>query len=405
MQMSFGKGWLTAAILIGCLPFGAAAQAQRAYDPGVSDKEIKLGQTMAYSGPVSAVATVARAMAAYIAKVNAEGGVGGRKITLLSEDDGYSPPKTVEVTRKMVESEQVFLMFSSLGTPTNAAVQQYLNSRKVPQLFVQSGAARWNDPKTYPWSMAGLPDYYSEARAYAKYLLSTQPDARIGVLYQNDDLGKDYLKGLKAGLGERTAKMIVAEQTYEIADPTIDTQVINLRRAGADTFFIFALQRTSAQAIRKAAEIGWHPLVFVPLVSNSIKTVLTPAGLANSAGLMSAAVFKDPSDPRWQNDAAYLEWLAWMKEYYPSGNAEEQLNVAGYTMAQLLIEVLKRCGDNLTRENVMKQAANLPDLHLPMLLPGISVRTSPDDFKLYKHFQLQRFDGQRWVLVGTPIGA
>jgi branched-chain amino acid transport system substrate-binding protein len=403
--MPSAKGWLSALILSACWPMAAAIQAQPAYDPGVSDTEIKIGQTAPYSGPVSAVATVARAIAAYIAKINADGGIAGRKITFISVDDGYAPPKTVEQTRKLVEGEGVFLMFSSVGTPTNAAVQKYLNAKGVPQLFVQSGAARWNDPKNYPWSIAGLPDYDSEARVYAKYLLANKADARIGVLYQNDDLGRDYLKGLKSGLGERAAEMIVSEQSYEIADPTVDSQIINLSRSGADTFFSFALQRTTAQAIRKAAEIGWHPLFFVPLVSNSINTVLTPAGLDNSTGLMSAAVYKDPSDPRWQNDPDYRAWLAWMNQYYPGGNVTETLNVAGYTLAQMLIAVLQRCGGNFTRENVMKKATNLDGLHLPMLLPGVSLRSSPDDFRLYRQFQLQRFDGMRWVLVGAPIGS
>jgi branched-chain amino acid transport system substrate-binding protein len=402
--MSFPLRWSSAAILSAGLLLAAAAQAQPAAEPGVTATEIKIGQTAPFSGPVSVVATVVRASAAYIEKINAAGGVGGRKITLISLDDGYAPPKTVEQTRKLVEGDGVFLMFSSVGTPTNAAVQKYLNAKGIPQLFVQSGAARWNDPKTYPWSIAGLPDYDSEARAYAKYLLANKPAARIGVLYQNDDLGRDYLKGLKAGLGDHAAQMIVAEQTYEITDPTVDSQIINLRRAGADTLFSFALQRTTAQAVRKVAETGWHPLFFVPLVSNSIHTVLTPAGLDNAKGLMSAAVYKDPSDPRWQNDADYLEWLAWMKQYYPNGNVSEQLNVAGYTFAQLLVEVLRRCDGNFTRENVMRQATHLDHLKLPMLLPGITVRTQPDDYRLYRQFQLQRFDGQRWVLEGTPVG-
>jgi branched-chain amino acid transport system substrate-binding protein len=394
---------LAALVLLAAIaPAGAAGA--KAYGPGVSDSEIKLGQTMPFSGPLSAYSTVGRAMAAYFAKVNAEGGVNGRKITLISLDDGFSPPKTVEQTRKLVEQENVFVIFASLGTATNASIQKYLNARKIPQLFIQSGASRWNDPQHFPWSIPGLPDYLTEAHAYAQYILAHKPDAKIGVLYQNDDFGKDYLKGLRDGLGDRAAKMIVSEQSYEVTDPTVDSQIITLSGSGADTFISASTQKATSQAIRKAGEIGWHPLFFISAISSSIKSVLTPAGLDRATGIISAAFVKDPTDPRWQDDAQYQAWLAWMKQYYPEGAVTEQLNVSGYWTAATMVEVLKRCGDDLTRENVLKQMTRLDGFAAPMLLPGITVNLSPDNYVLFKRTQLERFDGKQWVPIGKPVG-
>ncbi|HYM02360.1 MAG TPA: ABC transporter substrate-binding protein [Stellaceae bacterium] len=380
------------------------AAAQKSYDPGVTDTEIKLGQTMPFSGPLSAYSTVGRAMAAYFAKVNAEGGVNGRKITLISLDDGFSPPKTVEQTRKLVEQDGVFLIFASLGTATNAAVQKYLTEKKVPQLFIQSGASRWNDPEHFPWSVPGLPNYVAEARAYAQYILATKPDARIAVLYQNDDFGKDYLRGFRGALGERAGEMIVGEQSYDVTDPTIDSQIISLSGTGADTFLSASTQKATSQAIRKADEVGWHPQVFLSAIASSIKSVLIPAGVERAVGIISAAFTKDPTDPQWQKDADYQAWAAWMKEYYPDGNPTEQLNAAGYWTAALMTEVLRRCGDTLTRDNVMAQVTHIEDMALPMLLPGITVSISPENYLLFKRTQLVRFDGTRWVPLGKPIG-
>ncbi len=372
--------------------------------PGVGDSGILLGQTMPYSGPISAYATVGRAMAAYFDKIDDEGGVNGRKIRLTSLDDGYSPPKTVEQTRRLVEQDQVFFIFGSLGTATQSAVRKYLNTQQVPQLFIQSGARKWNDPQHFPWSMAGLPSSYTEARAYARYLLAVKPQARIAVLYQNDDFGKDYLAGLQDGLGERARAMIASTQSYEVTDPTIDSQIVSLAGSGADTFFSFSVGKATVQAIRKVADIGWHPLVFITAVSQSKATVLTPAGLDRATGIISAAFEKDPSDPQWAADADVREYRAWMKRYYPAGNADDLLNVAGEIEARLVVEVLRRCGNDLSRENVLRQATHLDHVPVPLLLPGITVSTTPQDYRVIRDFRLQRFDGRRWVLFGDPVG-
>ncbi|HXZ01637.1 MAG TPA: ABC transporter substrate-binding protein [Stellaceae bacterium] len=388
-------------LLLAMLAPAAAALAA----PGVSDGEILLGQTMPYSGPISAYATVGRAMAAYLDKVNDEGGVNGRKIRLVSLDDGYSPPKTVEQTRKLVEEQQVFFLFGSLGTAPQSAVQKYLNANNVPQLFIQSGARKWNDPRHFSWSMAGLPSSYAEARAYAKYLLAADPQARIAVLYQNDDFGKDYLAGLQDGLGDKAARMIVATQSFEVTDPTVDSQIASLAGSGADTFFSFSVGKATVQAIRKVGDIGWHPLFFITAVSQSKATVLAPAGLDRAAGIISAAFEKDPSDPQWAEDADVRAFRDWMKRYYPAGDDGELLNVAGNIEAQLVVEVLRRCGEDLSRENVLRQATHLDHLALPLLLPGIAISTTPEDYRVIRAFRLQRFDGTRWVLFGDPIGS
>ena len=399
MQQVAQKAAITAlALALGT----SAALAQKKYGPGVTDTEIKIGNIMPYSGPASAFSMIGRTMAAYFDKVNAEGGINGRKIKFISYDDSYSPPKTVEMARKLVERDDVLLIFGSLGTPTNAAIRKYMNAKKVPQLFVASGATKWGDPKHYPWTMGWLPPYQSEARIYAKYLLANYPDAKIGILYQNDDLGKDYITGLKDGLGAKGAKMIVSEQPYELTDPTADSQIVNLKASGADVFFDAATPKFAAQAIKKVAEIGWHPVHLLSDVSQSVGAVLKPAGLKNSKGILSVHIMKDATNPRWKDDAGYKGWAAFMDEYFPHGDKNSVFTVAGYTLAQTLVQVLNQCGDNLTRENVMKQAANLKNLELPMLLPGIKINTSPSDYYPIEQLQMQRFDGTRWEPIG-PI--
>jgi ABC-type branched-subunit amino acid transport system substrate-binding protein len=391
---------LTAAAL--CL-FAGAVHAQKKYSPGASDTEIRIGQTMPYSGPASAYGVVGKAEAAYFAMVNEQGGINGRKINFISLDDGYSPPKTVEQTRKLVEQEEVLLIFQSLGTPTNTAIQKYLNAKKVPHLFLATGANKWSDPKGFPWTMGFNPSYQAEGRIFAQHVLETRPDAKIALLYQNDDFGKDYVIGVKGLLGDKAAKMIIAEQTYEISDPTVDSQIVSLKASGADVLLTFATPKFAAQAIRKVGDLGWKPTHYLTNVSSSVATVLQPAGLDKAAGIISAHYFKDATDPQWKNDPAKLAWEDWMKRYHKTGVLEDGFNVYGYITAQLLVHVLKACGDDLTRENVMRQAANLRKLELPMLLPGITVNTSPTDFSPIGEMQLARFDGKRWVLFGNIL--
>jgi len=393
---------VTCALLAFAL-FASPAFADKRYGPGVTDTEIRIGQTMPYSGPASSYGTAGKAELAYFAKINAEGGINGRKITLLSLDDGYSPPRTVEQTRKLVEQDQVLLLFSSLGTPTNAAVQKYMNAKKVPQLFCATGGSEFGDPQHFPWTMGWRPNYRSEARVYAKYILKARPNAKIAVLYQNDDLGKDYLKGLHEGLGEKAKSMIVSEVSYEVTDPTVDSQVVTLQASGADTFLNFSTPKAAAQAIRKVYDLGWRPMHLVTNVGSSVASVLKPAGLEKSVGLLTAAFLKDPTDKQWQNDPGYRDWLAWMKQYYPEGDTTDFYNVYGYGLAQTLVHVLKQSGDDLTRENVMRQAANLKNLSLPMLLPGVKVNTSATDYYPIKQMWMQRFDGKQWVLFGELI--
>ena len=387
------------ALAVGLVP---AAAAEKNYGPGVSDTEIKLGQTMPYSGPASAYGTIGKAEAAYFAMINDQGGVNGRKITLISLDDGYSPPKTVEQTRRLVEQEGVLLDFNPLGTPPNTAIQKYLNDKRVPQLFVATGATKWGDPEHFPWTMGWQPTYQTEGHIFAKYILDHQPGARIGVLYQNDDYGKDYLKGLKDGLGDKAQKMIALETSYEVTDTTIDSQIVSLQSSGADVFYNVTTPKFAAQAIRKTYDIGWKPLHLLNSVSASVSAVLQPAGVEKSIGVLSLLYFKDPTDPQWHQDKGYLDWLAWMKKYYPDGNLDDGFNVYGYTVAQGMVQVLKQCGDQLTRENIMKQAASL-DLHLPMLLPGVTVSTGPTQFFPIREMQLARFDGKIWKLFGEVI--
>ena len=373
------------------------------YGPGVSDTEIKIGNTMPYSGPASSYGVIGKSEAAYFNIINEQGGINGRKINFISRDDGYSPPKTVEMVRKLVEEDQVLLTFNILGTPPNTAVQGYLNDNKVPQLFVATGADKWNDPKNHPWTMGWQPSYRVEARIYARYILKNLPDAKIAVLYQNDDFGKDYLTGLRDGLGDKADKMIVATKTYETTDPTIDSQVVALQGSGASVLLTAAISKFAAQAIRKVYDIGWKPTHFLSNVSTSVGLVMQPAGLEKGSGVISAAYLKDPTDPQWHDTLEYKEWLAWMKKYNSSANVSDVFSVYGYSLAQTMVVVLKASDDMLTRENVMKQAASLHNLALPMLLPGITVSTSADDFAPIKQMQLQKFDGTTWRLFGEVI--
>ncbi len=370
------------------------------YGPGASDAEITIGNTVLYSGPASALGQFGKAEAAYFAMINDQGGINGRKINFITRDDGYSPPKTVEQTRKMVEEDQVLLIFGTVGTPPNAAIHDYLNNNKVPQLFIATSAEKWNDPKHYPWTMAWSPAYQTEARIYSRYILENIPDAKIAVLYQNDDFGKDYIAGLRQGLGDKADKFIVATQSYETTDPTINSQIVTLQGSGANVLLTAATIKFAALAIRKAYDVGWKPTQFLSYVSNSVGAVMRPAGLEKGVGIISSAFDKDPTDPQWQDTPEYKEWLAWMKKYNPSANITDAIAVDGYGRAQTMVAVLKACGDNLTRENVMQQAASMHDLKLPMLLPRITLSTSADDYAPIKRMQLMKFDGNTWKLFG-----
>ncbi|MEO8038980.1 MAG: ABC transporter substrate-binding protein [Betaproteobacteria bacterium] len=388
-------------VLVLCAP---AVRAAKDYGPGVSDSEIRIGQTMPYSGPLSAFGTIGRAEAAYFDFVNATGGVNGRKIRLLSLDDGYAPPRTVEQTRKLVESEQVLLMFSAFGTPTNTAAMKYLNAKGVPQLLIAATGTKWGHGAGAPWTMPFLPGQDTGTRGYARYVLASRPTARIAVLYQNDDFGKDYLKALRDALGPKAGAMIVAEASYETTDPTVDSQIATLKGSGADTLFSFASPKFASQSIRKVHDIGWSPLHFITYSSSSVQAVLQPAGLDSSTGVVSSTFVKDPSDPQWKNDPATRKWRAWMAKYYPAGDTAEIYNVYAYINAQLLVYVLKQCGDVLTRKNVMHQAGNLRDLEVDLLLPGIRVNTGTDDRDPIEQLQLMRFDGHTWVRFGEIVG-
>ncbi|MBB4427139.1 ABC-type branched-subunit amino acid transport system substrate-binding protein [Bradyrhizobium sp. CIR48] len=380
----------------------SAANAQKKYDPGASDTEIKVGQTVPFSGPASAYATIGKTQAAYFKMINDQGGINGRKINLIQYDDAYSPPKAVEQVRKLVESDEVLLTFQIVGTPSNAAVQKYLNSKKVPQLFAATGASKFTDPKNFPWTMGYNPNYFVEGRIYGQYVLKEHPNAKIGVLYQNDDLGKDYLNGIKAGLGDKAGKMIVTEASYEVSDPTIDSQILKIKDAGADLFFSATTPKQAAQAIKKIAEMGWHPVQIVDINATSVGAVMKPAGLEASKGVISVNYGKDPLDPAWKDDAGMKKYFDFMAKYYPDGDKDSSFNTYGYGTAQLLVHVLKQCGDNLTRENVMKQAASLKDFIGDTALPGIKANTSATDYRVNKQLQMMKFNGERWELFG-PI--
>jgi branched-chain amino acid transport system substrate-binding protein len=392
-----------AVVMLGATSSGALAQ--KKYDTGATDTEIKIGNIMPYSGPASAYGVIGTTETKYFQKINAEGGINGRKINFISYDDGYSPPKTVEQARKLVESDEVLVVFNPLGTPPNSAIQKYMNSKKVPQLFVATGATKWNDPKEFPWTMGWQPNYQSETQIYAKYILKEKPDAKIAVLYQNDDYGKDYLKGLKDGLGAKAASMIIIEESYETSEPTIDSHIVKLKSTNADVFVNISTPKFAAQAIKKTAEIGWKPLHFLNNVSASIGSVITPAGMENAQGIISSNYLKDPTDPQWKNDAGMKAWNEFLDKYFPEANRSDASVMYAYTVAQGLVHVLKACGDNLTRENIMKQAASIKDLELGGLLPGIKVNTSATDFAPLAQLRLMRFKGDTWDLFGDIISA
>jgi branched-chain amino acid transport system substrate-binding protein len=386
------------------LGMGAAVCADKQNGPGVSDTEIKIGQTSAYSGPASAYGTLlSKTQVAYVRMINERGGINGRKITLISLDDGYSPPKTVEQTRRLVEQDQVLGIFDSLGTAPNAAIQDYLNEQKVPH-FAISGASRFSDPARYPWTMGVIASYETEGRIYAKYILENVKDAKIGVIYQNDDLGRDYLRGLKNGLGVREASLIVRAASYELTDPTIDSQIISLKAAGANVLFDASSPKFAAQTIRKVFELGWQPTHFLSLTGNSIPAALVPAGVEKSIGIISASPNKDPSDPVWTTDKGVQDYLAFAKGYIPDRDPRDLLVSGGYSLAQIMLYILERCGDDLTRDNVMYQATHMHDVEFPLLLPGIKVNTSPTNYRGFNQLQLEKFDGKRWVPFGEVIG-
>ena len=401
--MQLSKRILLASAAATLVALASPALAQKKYDPGASDTEIKIGNTNPYSGPASSYGTIGKTITACFNKVNAEGGINGRKVNFISYDDGYSPPKAVEQVRKLVESDEVLLVFQPLGTPSNTAIQKYMNSKKVPQLFVATGATKWGDPKGNPWTMGWQPTYQAEGQIYAKYVMKNHPNAKIAILFQNDDYGKDYVKGLKDGLGDKAKTMIVSELPYEPADPTVDSQIVSLKNSGADVFFNVTTPKFAAQAIKKAHEIGWKPVHLLNNVSNSVGSVLKPAGLEASKDVLSTQYLKDPTDSTWNDDAGKKEWVAFMDKYFPDGDKTSTFTVYGYTVAQTLVQVLKQCGDNLTRENVMKQAASLKDLVHPMLIPGIAINTSNKDFYPIEQMQMEKFNGERWELFGPVI--
>jgi branched-chain amino acid transport system substrate-binding protein len=387
--------------LAACCLLASSAAAHKKYDPGASDTEIRIGNITPYSGPASAYGTIGKALGAYFNKVNAEGGVNGRKITFISYDDGYAPPKTVEQARRLVENDDVLLILNSLGTAHNTAIQKYMNTKKVPQLFVATGATKFGDPKNFPWTMGWQPNYQSEGRIFAQHILKNHPNGRFGILFQNDDYGKDYVKGLKDGLAGKM--MIVAELPYEATDPTVDSQMVSLKASGADIFYNVTTPKFAAQAIKKAAEIGWKPVHLLNSVSASVGAVIRPAGLENAKGVLTAVYGKDPTDPAWNDDPGKKEWVAFMDKYYPDGDKTSSFPVYGYSVARTMVQVLQQCGDNLTRENVMRQAANLKDFETGMALPGIKINTSPTDFYPIEQMQMGRFNGESFVPFGPVL--
>jgi ABC-type branched-subunit amino acid transport system substrate-binding protein len=397
MTMTTRRALIAGAATLAALP----ARAENA--PGVTDSEILIGQTMPYSGPASSYGTIGKSADAYFHMINDQGGINGRKLRMLSLDDGYVPPKTVELTRRLLEEDKVALLFNTLGTPTTNATRKYVNNKKVPQLFIASGATQFGDREHFPWSMGWQPTYQTEGRIFAKYTLTTAPDAKIAVLYQGDDSGRDYFKGFKDGLGAAADKMIVASNSYEVTDPTVDSQILTLRDSGADVLFMTGIPRFNAMAIRKAFDIGWKPrLFFISSTGSSVATAIVPAGVEKSIGVITGSYLKDPTDKQWAADPSFLEWRAWLDKYYPGADASDVNNVYGYTTAQTLVAVLKQCGKDLSRENIMAQAKNL-DLSLPMLQPGIRVKTGPEDYYPLKQMRLVRFDGKGWIPFGEAI--
>lgn len=392
--------FLTAVILFAA---GGGALAQKRYDQGADDKEIKIGQTVPFSGPYSVYAGIGKTEAAYLNMINDQGGINGRKLNLIQYDDAYSPPKTVEQVRKLVEGDGVLFTFQLIGTAANAAVEKYLNSKGVPQLLASTGASRFADPKNYRWTIAFNPNYQSEGRIYAKYILANYPNAKIGILYQNDDMGRDYLTGLKAGLGGKASSMIVGEVSYEVADPTVDSQVVKLKSTGADLFFDASTPKFAAQAIKKLADIAWTPVHIIDINASPISATLKPAGLDISKGIISTNYGKDPNDPQWKDDPGIKAYFAFMDKYYPEGDKLNTVNSYGYAAAELLVHILRQCGDDLTRENVMRQAASIKGFVPSLALPGMTVNTSADDYRINKQMRMMRFNGERWDLFGPII--
>jgi ABC-type branched-subunit amino acid transport system substrate-binding protein len=400
MKRNFLKA---AAAGAGALLVSQTGFAQKRYDTGATDKEIKIGNINPYSGPASAYGAIGKSMDAYFKKINAEGGVNGRMIKFITLDDGYNPSRTLEMARKLAEEEEVLATVGVLGTPTNSAIHKYMNQKKMPQLFVATGATKWGDPKNFPWTMGWQPNYQGESLIYAQHLLESKPNAKIGILYQNDDYGKDYLKGFLDGLGDKGKTMIVKQLTYEVTDATVDSQMVELKASGADVFFNITTPKFAAQAIKKAAEIGWKPQHYLNNVSNSVGAVMMPAGAENGVGILSVFYLKDPTDSQWANTPEFKEWLTFMQRYMPGADLKDLNYVFGYTLAQGTVQVLRQAGDNLTRENIMRQAANI-DMNLPMLLPGVNVKTGADDFYPIERGQLARWDGKTWVLQGKIFG-
>jgi len=381
-----------------------AASSAFAQTPGVTATEIKIGNINPYSGPASAYGTIGKAIGAYFKQLNDEGGINGRKINYITYDDSYSPPKTVEMARRLVEQDQVAAIFQPLGTPPNSAIHKYMNQQKVPHLFVATGATKWNDPKNFPWTMGWQPNYQTEGRIYAAYVLKNVKNPKVGILYQNDDYGKDYLKGFEDGLGKANAKLIVMKQSYEVTDPTVDSQIVNLKNSGANVFFNITIPKFAVQAIKKSHDIGWKPLHLLNSVSASVGVVMKPAGAEASKDILTTLYFKDPTDPEWENDPAMKKWVQFMKKYYPEGNTTDAFNVYGVLVAQTLEQVLRQAGKDLSRQNIMRQAANLKNVDLPLLLPGVLINTSPTDFAPIEQEQLARFDGAKWVRFGELLG-
>jgi branched-chain amino acid transport system substrate-binding protein len=395
--------WFSVFIVPILVGYVGQANAQKRYDAGANDTEIRLGQTMPYSGPVSMLGTVGKAAQAYFDKINAEGGVNGRKLRLFSLDDGYNPVKTMEQTRRLVEGDEVLLMFGTVGTPTNQAVHRYLNTKKVPQLLILSGSNRWNDPKNFPWTLSGMFSYEAEAKVYARHILANFKEPKIAILSQNDDFGRDFVRGLKAGLGTGAKNAVVAEATYESTDPKVDSQMLALKASGANILMNFSNGKFASQAIRNAAELGWKPQIYLPIGSSSIASILRPAGLENAFGAVTIASVKNPLDPQWQEDAGMKEYMEFMKRWAPALDPNDSLNVTGLTIAKILTDVLRRCGDDLTRDNVMRQMLSLKDYTTPWMLPGVSLTTAKDDYELYASSRLTRFDGKSWVPFGDAV--
>lgn len=398
------KAWLASFATVVCLSVAATPSwAQKKYDPGANDTTIKIGQTMPYSGPASAYGTIGKAEAAYFAMINDQGGINGRKIEFISIDDGYSPPKAVEGARRLVEQDQVLFLFGPLGTPSNTAIQKYLNAKKIPQLFVATGATKWNDPKNFPWTIGWQPSYQSEAQIYAKWLMKEKPDAKVAILYQNDDFGKDYLKGTKDGLGAKAASMIIMEESYEISEPSIDGHIVKIKAANPDVLLIYTTPKFAAQTIKKTAELNWKPLQILTNVSISVGSVMKPAGFENAQGVLSAAYAKDSTDPQWANDPGMKRWHEFVDKYMPGADKSDTSMVYGYGAASTLAKVLEMCGDDLTRANLMKQAASLKDFTPDTLLPGVKINTSATDFAPIAQLQMMRFKGEKWELFGEII--